>query len=181
MLNNILMIQLLLQYGAEESPKIQSDKSRYQSIFHQLSILSEQSSDDSIKKSSSNKLAPDDVQSRRSSPLSDKQQRYRRTSKSQQQHQYNQQRLLTLTQMKDNYEQAAGKKFRSSLVTVKIAVRLLIESKRKKNLEFYNQRYVPDAPTNVRLMVTGSDNITVIFDEPLRSNGAMVIKYKSNI
>ncbi|CAF4778601.1 unnamed protein product [Rotaria sp. Silwood1] len=72
----------------------------------------------------------------------------------------------------------AGKKFRSSLVTVKIAVRLLIESKRKKNLEFYNQRYVPDAPTNVRLMVTGSDNITVIFDEPLRSNGAMVIKYK---
>lgn len=28
-------------------------------------------------------------------------------------------------------------------------------------------------------MVTGSDNITVTFDEPLRSNGAMVIKYKS--
>jgi hypothetical protein len=38
---------------------------------------------------------------------------------------------------------------------------------------------IPDAPTNVRLMVTGSDNITVTFDEPLRSNGAMVIKYKS--
>jgi len=29
-------------------------------------------------------------------------------------------------------------------------------------------------------MVTGSDNITVTFDEPLRSNGAMVTKYKSN-
>ena len=40
---------------------------------------------------------------------------------------------------------------------------------------------IPDAPTNVRLMVTGSDNITVTFDEPLRSNGAMVIKYKSKI
>jgi len=39
---------------------------------------------------------------------------------------------------------------------------------------------IPDEPTNVRLMVTGSDNITVTFDEPLRSNGAMVIKYKSN-
>jgi hypothetical protein len=38
---------------------------------------------------------------------------------------------------------------------------------------------IPDTPTNVRLMVTGSDNITVTFDEPLRSNGAMVIKYKS--
>ncbi|CAF2442889.1 unnamed protein product [Rotaria sp. Silwood2] len=105
MLNNILMIQLLLQYGAEESSKIQSEKSRYQSVCHQLSILSEQNSDDSIKKSPSNKLAPDDVQSRRSSPLSDKQQRRRRTSKSYQQQQLNQQRSLTLIQMKDNYEQ----------------------------------------------------------------------------
>ena len=38
---------------------------------------------------------------------------------------------------------------------------------------------IPDAPTNVRLMVTGSNNITVTYDEPHRSNGAMVIKYKS--
>ncbi|CAF1434497.1 unnamed protein product [Rotaria magnacalcarata] len=37
---------------------------------------------------------------------------------------------------------------------------------------------VPSAPTNVHLVVTGSDNITVTFDEPLRSNGAMIIKYK---
>ncbi len=44
---------------------------------------------------------------------------------------------------------------------------------------FYSD--IPDAPTNVRLMVTGSDNITVTFDEPLKSNGAMVIKYKSKI
>lgn len=40
---------------------------------------------------------------------------------------------------------------------------------------------VPDLPTNVRLMVTGSDNITVTFDEPLRSNGAMVTKYRSEL
>lgn len=40
---------------------------------------------------------------------------------------------------------------------------------------------IPDVPTNVRLMVTGSDNITVTFDEPLRSNGAMVTKYRSKI
>ncbi|CAF0765306.1 unnamed protein product [Rotaria sordida] len=144
MLNNILMVQFLLHYGAEESPKLQSTDSRYQSVCHQLSMLSEQHSDDSIKKSPSNKLSPDDIQSRRLSPLCDKQQRHRRTSKNQQQQQFNQQRLLTLTQMKDNYEQAV----------------------------------VPDAPTNVRLMVTGSDNITVTFDEPLRSNGAVVIKYK---
>jgi hypothetical protein len=38
---------------------------------------------------------------------------------------------------------------------------------------------IPDAPTNVRLMVTGSNSITVTYDEPHRSNGAMVIKYKS--
>ena len=38
---------------------------------------------------------------------------------------------------------------------------------------------IPDAPTNVRLMVTGSNNITVTYDEPHRSNGAMGIKYKS--
>lgn len=40
---------------------------------------------------------------------------------------------------------------------------------------------IPDAPTNVRLMVTGSNSITVTYDEPHRSNGAMVIKYKSMI
>ena len=38
---------------------------------------------------------------------------------------------------------------------------------------------IPDAPTNVRLMVTGSNSITVAYDEPHRSNGAMVIKYQS--
>ena len=38
---------------------------------------------------------------------------------------------------------------------------------------------IPDHPTNVRLMVTGCDHITVSFDEPLRSQGAMVVKYKS--
>lgn len=45
----------------------------------------------------------------------------------------------------------------------------------------YSNLDVPDAPTNVRLMVTGSDNITVTFDAPLKCNGVMVIKYKSKI
>jgi len=42
---------------------------------------------------------------RRSSPSYDKQQRHRRASKSHHQ-QFNQQRSLMLSQMKDNYEQA---------------------------------------------------------------------------
>jgi hypothetical protein len=83
-----------------------------------------------------------------------------------------------------------GKKFRSSVLIVKNALRFLIKSERKY-LECTFPKYelsieiihsdIPDAPTNVRLMVTGSDNITVTFDEPLRSNGAMVIKYRSKI
>jgi len=89
------------------------------------------------------------------------------------------------------------KKFRSSVIIVKNALRFLIKSE-KKNIEGFHQKRklsiskikfhqnpfisgIPDEPTNVRLMVTGSDNITVTFDEPFRSNGAMVIKYKSNI
>jgi hypothetical protein len=90
-----------------------------------------------------------------------------------------------------------GKKFRSTVLVVKNALRFLIKSE-SKNFEFIYQKRkvihvekksnsmkhlnsgIPDEPTNVRLMVTGSDNITVTFDEPLRSNGAMVIKYKSN-
>jgi len=87
------------------------------------------------------------------------------------------------------------KRFRSTVLIVKNALRFLIKSERK-NIEFIYQKRkiihvktnsikyinsgIPDEPTNVRLMVTGSDNITVTFDEPLRSNGAMVIKYKSN-
>ncbi|UJR24885.1 hypothetical protein I4U23_006253 [Adineta vaga] len=153
MLNNIPMIQLLLQYGAEESSKIEHEECRYQSVCQQLTILSQQNPDEIMKKSSSNKLTTDDIQSRRSSPSNDSQQRHRRTSKGQQeqlqilqqqQQYFYQQRILTLTQMKDNYEQAG----------------------------------IPDAPTNVRLMVTGSNSITVTYDEPHRSNGAMVIKYK---
>ncbi|CAF1205137.1 unnamed protein product [Rotaria sordida] len=150
MLNNIPMIQLLVEYGGEESTKIQPEECRYQSVCHQLIILSQQNIDETIKKSSSNKLTTDDVQLRRSSPSNDTQQRHRRISKGQQeqlqiqQQQFYQQRTLTLTQMKDNYEQAG----------------------------------IPDAPTNVRLMVTGSNSITVTYDEPHRSNGAMVIKYK---
>ncbi|CAF1131961.1 unnamed protein product [Rotaria magnacalcarata] len=99
MLNNIIMVQLLLQHHAEESSKIQPEESRYQSVCHQLSNLNEQNLDETIKKSSSNRLAPDDIQLRRSSPSCDRQQRHRRTSK-------NRQHYLTLTQMKDNYEQA---------------------------------------------------------------------------
>ncbi|CAF1275538.1 unnamed protein product [Adineta steineri] len=144
MLNNIPMVRLLLHYGANESEKIQPEEIRYQSVCQQLSNLSEQICDESIKKYSSNRLTPDDASLRRLSPSSDKQHRHRRTSKSQLHYQLNQQRSLMLSQMKDNYEQAD----------------------------------IPDAPTNVRLMVTGSDNITVTFDEPLRSNGVMVIKYK---
>ncbi|CAF1034539.1 unnamed protein product [Adineta ricciae] len=112
MLNNIPMIQLLVQYGAEESLKIQPEECRYESVCHQLAILSQQNPDESTKKSSSNKLTTDDVQSRRSSPSNDTQQRHRRTSKGQQeqlqilQQHFYQQRMLTLTQMKDNYEQA---------------------------------------------------------------------------
>jgi hypothetical protein len=44
---------------------------------------------------------------RRLSPSCDRQQRHRRSSKSQQQ-QLNEQRTLTLSQMKDNYEQAGS-------------------------------------------------------------------------
>ncbi|CAF3293767.1 unnamed protein product [Rotaria socialis] len=104
MLNNIIMVQLLLQHHAEESSKLQPEESRYQSVCHQLSNLNEQNLDETIKKSSSNRLAPDDIQLRRSSPSCDRQQRHRRTSKNQQQ--FHQQHYLTLTQMKDNYEQA---------------------------------------------------------------------------
>ncbi|CAF4443132.1 unnamed protein product, partial [Adineta steineri] len=68
-------------------------------------------------------------------------------------------------------------KFRSSVIIVKNALKLLIKSERKSP-EIIYQKHIPDAPTNVRLMVTGSDNITVTFDEPLRSNGVIVIKYK---
>ena len=38
---------------------------------------------------------------------------------------------------------------------------------------------IPEAPTNVRLMVTGSNSITVTYDEPHKSNGDTIIKYKS--
>ncbi|UJR23904.1 hypothetical protein I4U23_026876 [Adineta vaga] len=143
MLNNISMIRLLIHYGARESLRIQPEEVRYQSVCQQISMLVEQTSNELIKKSSSNRLTPDDASLRRLSPSFDKQHRHRRPSKSQQQ-QINQQRSLMLLQMKENYEQAG----------------------------------IPDAPTNVRLMVTGSDNITVTFDEPLRSNGVMVVKYK---
>ncbi|CAF1155515.1 unnamed protein product [Adineta steineri] len=118
MLNNIPMIQLLVQYGAEESSKIQPEECRYQSVCHQLTILSQQNPDEILKKTSSNKLTMDDVQSRRLSPSNEFQPRHRRTSKGQQeqlqilqqQQQFYQQRTLTLTQMKDNYEQAGKKK-----------------------------------------------------------------------
>ncbi|CAF3064671.1 unnamed protein product [Rotaria sp. Silwood2] len=119
MLNNIPMIQLLVEYGGEESSKIQPEECRYQSVCQQLTILSQQNSDETIKKSSSNKLTADDVQLRRSSPSNDTQQRHRRISKGQQeqlqiqqqqQQQFYQQRTLTLTQMKDNYEQAGENK-----------------------------------------------------------------------
>ncbi|CAF3472505.1 unnamed protein product [Rotaria sp. Silwood1] len=119
MLNNIPMIRLLVEYGGEESSKIQPEECRYQSVCHQLTILSQQNSDETIKKSSSNKLTTDDVQLRRSSPSNDTQQRHRRISKGQQeqlqiqqqqQQQFYQQRTLTLTQMKDNYEQAGENK-----------------------------------------------------------------------
>jgi hypothetical protein len=49
----------------------------------------------------------------------------------------------------------------------------------KRSVCFFHFKGIPDAPTNVRLMVTGSNSITVTYDEPHRSNGAMVIKYKS--
>ncbi|CAF1339775.1 unnamed protein product [Rotaria magnacalcarata] len=119
MLNNIPMIQLLVEYGGEESSRLQSGECRYQSVCHQLSMLSQQNCDETIKKSSSNKLTTDDVQFRRSSPSNDTQQRHRRISKGQQeqlqiqqqqQQQLYQQRTLTLTQMKDNYEQAGESK-----------------------------------------------------------------------
>jgi len=42
--------------------KVQPEESRYQSVCQQLSNLTELNSDESIKKSSSNKLAPDDIQ-----------------------------------------------------------------------------------------------------------------------
>jgi hypothetical protein len=60
---------------------------------------------------------------RRSSPSNDTQQRHRRTSKGQQeqlqiqqQQQFYQQRTLTLTQMKDNYEQAGKKRERKQYI-----------------------------------------------------------------
>ena len=78
MLNNIPMIQLLVQYGAFESSKskpkktkmknlidcsvVPSEEYRYQSVCHQLSNLSQQNSDETIKKSPSNKLTTDDGQ-----------------------------------------------------------------------------------------------------------------------
>lgn len=86
-------------------------------------------------------------------------------------------------------------KFRSSVTAVKTALRFLLNSdgkpiessnpKRKRgarSVQFASLAVVsgvPDAPSNVRLMVTGADHITVTFDEPLRSNGVLVIKYKS--
>ncbi|CAF0904226.1 unnamed protein product [Adineta ricciae] len=186
MLNNISMIRLLLHYGAEESLKIQPEEVRYQSVCQQLVSCTELTTNGSIKKSSSNRLAPDDATARRLSPSSEKQSRHRRPSKSQQQ-QLNQQRSLMLSQMKDNYEQAVisasmstmnGKqKFRSTVLVVKNALRFLITYE-GKTFDLTYQKRVPDAPTNVRLIVTGSDNITVTFDEPLRSNGIMVVKYK---
>ncbi|CAF1034503.1 unnamed protein product [Adineta ricciae] len=100
-----------------------------------------------------------------------------------------------------------NKKFRSRALIVKTALRFITKSRRKSlftsetfssddlsstlsplnspclSKEFYYhqekyQKRIPDAPTNVRLMVTGSNSITVTYDEPHRSNGAMVIKYK---
>ncbi|CAF3064654.1 unnamed protein product [Rotaria sp. Silwood2] len=100
-----------------------------------------------------------------------------------------------------------NKKFRSRALIVKTALRFIIKSRRKsslsgeniqceslsssasslnspnlsKDLIYHQEKYqkrIPDAPTNVRLMVTGSNSITVTYDEPHRSNGAMVIKYK---
>lgn len=83
MLNNIPMIQLLVQYGAEESQKsttwqwiidelcansiinfflVQPEECRYESVCHQLAILYQQNPDESTKKTSSNKLTTDDVQ-----------------------------------------------------------------------------------------------------------------------
>jgi len=83
MLNNIPMIQLLVQFGAQESSKgnfqlswklnkkenyfhfifiVQPEECRYQSVCQQLTILSQQNLDETIKKSSSNKLTTDDVQ-----------------------------------------------------------------------------------------------------------------------
>ena len=88
-------------------------------------------------------------------------------------------------------------KFRSSVVVVKTALRFLLKSE-GKTLELSHSKRkwrrgirpsseslsfagVPDAPSNVRLMVTGANHITVTFDEPLRSNGVLVIKYKSKL
>jgi hypothetical protein len=79
MLNNIPMIRLLAQYGGEESVKsvydkwwfmiividyliVQPEECRYQSVCYQLTILSQQNLDETIKKSSSNKLTADDAQ-----------------------------------------------------------------------------------------------------------------------
>lgn len=83
MLNNIPMIQLLVQFGAQESSKssfqlfwklrnegkllfywylVQPEECRYQSVCQQLAIFSQQNLDETIKKSSSNKLTTDDVQ-----------------------------------------------------------------------------------------------------------------------
>ena len=70
------MIRLLLHYGAEESLKskvncdffmfysrflVQPEEVRYQSVCQQLASLTELTSSGSIKKSSSNRLAPDDA------------------------------------------------------------------------------------------------------------------------
>ncbi|CAF3781668.1 unnamed protein product [Rotaria magnacalcarata] len=100
-----------------------------------------------------------------------------------------------------------NKKFRSRALIVKAALRFVTKPRQKNSLsgeslqheslsssasslnapnsskDFYYhqekyQKRIPDAPTNVRLMVTGSNSITVTYDEPHRSNGAMVIKYK---
>lgn len=52
------MLLLLLS----SSSIVPSEECRYQSVCQQLSILSQQNSDETIKKSSSNKLTTDDVQ-----------------------------------------------------------------------------------------------------------------------
>jgi hypothetical protein len=41
---------------------VQPEEYRYQSVCHQLSILSQQNPDETIKKCSSNKLTTDDAQ-----------------------------------------------------------------------------------------------------------------------
>ncbi|CAF1102641.1 unnamed protein product [Adineta steineri] len=87
-------------------------------------------------------------------------------------------RFITKSRRKSIF---SGESFSSDNLSISSSPPPLHSPCLSKEFHYHQEKYqkrIPDAPTNVRLIVTGSNSITVTYDEPHRSNGAMVIKYK---